>query len=70
MLKRKHVAATKIQYQIRKFLKKRLEQTNIACIQIQRIARGFLSRQRVKKLRTMLDEEQEALWSMAESDEV
>ena len=70
MLKRKHVAATKIQYQIRKFLKKRLKQKNIACIQIQRIARGFLSRQRVKKLRTMLDEEQEALWSMAESDEV
>ena len=70
MLKRKHAAATKIQYQIRKFLKKRLKQKSIACIQIQRIGRGFLSRQRVKKLRTMLDEEQEALWSMAESGEV
>jgi hypothetical protein len=70
MFKRKHVAATKIQYQIRKFLKKLLKQKNIACIQIQRIARGFLSRQRVKKIRRMLDEEQEALWSMAESGEV
>ncbi len=70
MSQRKHDAATKIQYQMRKFLRKRLKQKNVACIHIQRVARGFLGRKRVKRLRAMLEEEQEALWSMAESGEV
>ena len=70
MLKRKHEAATKIQYQIRKFLKRRKVRLKIACTNIQRIVRGFLARKAVARLRAALEAEQEALWTMAENAEV
>ena len=70
MKKRKQVAASKIQYQIRKFLKKRRKAKEIAAVHIQRVGRGYLSRKRVKALKKVMDAEQDALWAMAESGEV
>lgn len=60
-------AARKIQRVYRKHLRRSQKLKGEKAVEIQRIVRGFLGRVLVKRLRQLLDDEQEALWNMAET---
>ena len=60
-------AAKRIQRAYRKHLRRTRKVKDFGATEMQRIVRGFLGRNRVKVIRQLLDDEQEALWSLAET---